>query len=402
MPNIVEADRVKLCQYVESMMNDPAFQTDQQNTGVLLKKALFRCGLSRNNEWESVLATGINGLPASQVLWLRESVVPKLSDQTLCLLCMALRMRERVTVDTRVKKMIVFERQIASSNMEFYSGLATEMSVIGQKLDKEVESMLAMLLLCPNADILVSDAFDTTHPELSFDMISNKLTPVFLASQKKIELGNKQGREQALSEMRTLFQHLNVNFDCCGLQQWAQVLANINLQEQHEEADPRWDKKECRRQIELRMIIRAELQEHIAPSKLDSLGLVSHITLNEEATDENVTKKRLRAIWRGLKNDIDLLCKEQPEDSIKLSRLEAEYKKAQTDRIALLKQLDRQRIEDEKKDKAVACELDDIKLEGLETKTKIEKLKKALGQARTVDTALDVYRISTYRIAAAP
>lgn len=386
MPSIDETDRVAFCNYVEAMMAHPAFQADQQNVSVLLKKALFRVGLAANDEWKTLMNSRDCCTPA-QCEWFASQEAPVLSDQTLLTLCMGLRMREYVTVNGA--SLIVYERPFGS--VPLFSAMHTEFSAVEPSLSKETESLMALMFCCPEAEVLFSTAFDNTHPHVEFSTITDKLTPLHQSFSARL---NGPDRIQAYAELRLLFKHMHVNAEACGLSDWAKALARANSREQMDEMDQRWTKKEFRRQIGQVLQTRAELEEHLLPETKASLQLQSHLLIATESQSATASKTRLKEIFRGLRKDVELLCQHQPKESDKLKRLVSEFKLAAERRSNLLGQIDRQAVEDESEHVDLARDLEEPVVAGMDVVTKIGVYKKALAAARSGDEILSGYRIT--------
>lgn len=386
MPSIDENESAQLCNYVESMMNDSAFLHDQQNTSALMKKALIRCGLTRNNEWKLLLSK-VSDVTQSQINWFESTPAPVLSEQTLCILSMALRMRDQVSVNTETQKLTVFNRPIAGSCMQIFGCLNAEFP----DMSIEIESWLLLHLMCPDAEILSGTAFDATHPQIKFDTITQQLTPLYIKAVQRV--AEPSNREQAFKELASLFQHLNVNFDACGLTEWAQALARANCREHIDEEDLRWKSKDYRAQIKVLLGTRAGLEENITAGELALLKVASRSDIEAESELKETERGRLKILWRQLKDDIELLCKHQPSDVDKVNRLTAEFKIAAVNRENLLKGIDKQVVK-EKELGRMAVELVEPNLFGMDNKMKAARLKKLLAEAKEVDVMLSAFRVS--------
>lgn len=396
MPSFDDEDRAQLCAYVERMMMEPAFQSDRLDTSVLVKKALFRCGLSQNDEWRQLM-NKLDGVSDEQIEWFMVNPAPLLSEDTLCILSMALRMRDNVRVDASNDKLVVFTRPVISSNMQLFSKLNAEFSAVHPMFAKETESLMVLHLMCPDAHVMNGTAFDQTHPNVSFELINEQLVPLHLSSVARVAPGTATSqRDQALRELRSLFPHLSLNHEACGLGSWAQALARAHHREHSDEVDQRWGKSEYKTEINKLLGTRLELQSNLQPAQLEALKLDAHTAIAAESGSTTVSKDRLKLILRGLKKDVELLCKHQPSDSEKLRRLASEFELCIQNRLQLLKTLNHYEVQ-ENNLAHLAQELQMPNTDGMDLKTKISMFKKELAEVRHTEE-----RLADYRIAASP
>lgn len=310
-----EADRSAFASFVELAINDGVFPRTELNTAVL--HCLVYVGCQPEN-WKTVLGQK----NAQEIGWFSRQTPPRLSPDALLALSAAVSLSAKgFAIDVSKKQLTSFNRpmhgQFVSAYMDFKTKLA-EANVA--KLNAECESMFLLAAMHLPDRMLYGNGFMAQQPEVSRTALGQTLLPLFKEA--------RENKTEVHRDLATLLPHMIVNYQDCGLSQWATNLTQDHKLAKMQAETQGWSSDTFQSEIASAQNRKADLTQWVSPAVAGKMSVSKSL---DSMTMQAMSKNDLRQWYYRVKNDIELLCDNQPKASERLvvlhSRLEAEQKR---------------------------------------------------------------------------
>ncbi len=310
-----EADRTSFVNFVELAINDGVFPRTELNTAVL--HCLVYIGCQPEN-WRTVLGQK----SAHEVAWFSRQSPPRLSPDALLALSAAVSLSAKgFAIDVPKKQITSFNRPMHGQFVSAYMDFKSKIAEIGvAKLDKECESMFLLAAMQPPDRLLYGNGFMSQQPEVSRTALGNTLLPLFKEA--------RENKADVHRDLATLLPHMIVNYQDCGLSQWATNLTQDHKLAKMQAETQGWSSEKFQSEIASAQNRKADLSQWVSPAVAGKMTVSRTL---DSMSMQAMSKNDLRQWYSRVKDDIELLCDNQPKASERLvvlhSRLQAEQKR---------------------------------------------------------------------------
>lgn len=310
-----EADRTAFVNFVENAIEAGVFPRSELNTAVL--HCLVYIGCQPEN-WRAVLGQK----NAAEIAWFTNQTPPRLSPDALLALTSAVSLSSKgFAIDSTKKQITSFNRPMHGQFVSTYMDFKSKISEVGvSKLSKECESLFMLSAMQPPERVLYGNGFMAQQPEVDRSALNSTLLPLFKAA--------RTNPVEVQRDLATLLPHMVMNYQNCGLSQWATNLTQDHKLAKMQAETQGWSFEQFCAGVSEAQSRKADLAQWVVSDVTSKMRVSTNL---DSMTMQAMSKNDLRQWYYRIRDDIDLLCANQPKASERLmvlrSRLEAEQKR---------------------------------------------------------------------------
>lgn len=315
------ADKAAFVELVERAVEEGVFSRRELNTAVT--HCLVFAGCQANGGWRKI----IGEKNPAEIAFFSSQTMPRLNSNSLLALCMSVALSAKgFSIDAARQQVFMHTRPVNGQFVGQYLEFKNKLGQCGvAKLERESESLFLLAAMQPRNSVLYDNAFKAQQPELTLEHIDNIVLPLFESAKVSLEM--------MYPNLASLLPYMIVNYQSCGLADWATRFSKDTSVASFQSHTQRWSKAEFCTEIAALQNKKKDLAQWLSPSVSSQLSINAGPSAEETST---MSKPDLRRWYERVRQDVEILCEHQPPAASRLQVAQARVKVEQESRLAIL------------------------------------------------------------------